>query len=799
MCNHAAQLSLSPHETGAPAVPLINEDLEDEPSSCTGIIIQCVKEACIRPMDCLDGALEEFRNFEKDDFEADWIKVAENRFGQVYQVKLKLFQVQCALKTFDTTCSNNIYRRIIEEASTIAKVKSKYIVPIYGLCMEPAAVVMEFMSNGSLNNLLGSHTLMWPKKFQMIHEASMGMNFLHSMKPPLLHLNLKTSNILLDDHLHVKIADFGLIHWEKGLNKKMFIESLTARGNISYIPPETFTQSPDPPGTAFDVYSFGIVIWEILTQQKPFTGCTVTTVLLQVSQGKRPSVELISEQRPPECDLMIHIMRQCWDQDYWKRPQFVDTVRKTEALSEILIIPGPTAMPNSDSSQKSDCPWLVSPIHKIDLPELPDLPSDVQQAEDGILSLLSKKDFGTFRDSVRKEHVHTQFSGENSLLHYTVASGDAESVEHVLSLGANVNCKTTRGYTPLIIAVLQRHHDIISLLLEHGATADLGDEDQWTALHFAAQSGDNRTVRLLLDQGAAVDAREKAGWTPLHLACQNGHETVVRLLISRLSQEAVGERESQGRTPLHLASAFGHLSIARLLLSQGVDPNATDFSLRTALHSAADEGQNRIVRQLLKSGVNPDGADSKGFTPLHLAALKGHTGICRQLLSNGASPDPRTLQGWTPIHLAALKGREATVVQLVSQGACVNARGENGWTPLHLACHQSEAEVVAKLLAAGADPNVSEDSEGWTPLHAACTSVSFPSVLYLISHHADVNAVNLRKASSLHLAAQHGSTHIVKALLLNGADRTLLDSSGSIALNVAERCEKWDVVKLLET
>lgn len=84
---------------------------------------------------------------------------------------------------------------------------------------------------------------------------------------------------------------------------------------------------------------------------------------------------------------------------------------------------------------------------------------------------------------------------------------------------------------------LYRLHDIIALLLEHGAATNQGDEDQWTALHFAVQNGDDRTVRLLLDKGAEADAREKAGWTPLHLACQNGHETVVRLLLSRLSEE----------------------------------------------------------------------------------------------------------------------------------------------------------------------------------------------------------------------------------------------------------------------
>lgn len=88
----------------------------------------------------------------------------------------------------------------------MAESKFKHIVSVYGTCSEAGAVVMEHMSNGSLNSLLASHTLMWPKKVQMLHEISMGMNFLHSMTPTILHLNLKTSNVLLDDHLHAKVS-----------------------------------------------------------------------------------------------------------------------------------------------------------------------------------------------------------------------------------------------------------------------------------------------------------------------------------------------------------------------------------------------------------------------------------------------------------------------------------------------------------------------------------------------------------------------------------------------------------------
>uniref|UniRef100_A0A3Q2EBP8 Ankyrin repeat and kinase domain containing 1 n=1 Tax=Cyprinodon variegatus TaxID=28743 RepID=A0A3Q2EBP8_CYPVA len=690
-------------------------------------------------MDCCDRSPGQFRDFKKDDFEADWIKVAEGKFGQVYKVKVKLWREKCALKTFDATLC----------VSNIAKLKFKYIMSIYGVCSEANAVVMEYMTNGSLNNLLASHNFMWKKKFQMIHEISMGMNFLHSMKPPLLHLNLKTSNILLDDHLHVKISDYGIIQWEDGMSKTVLMERLTARGNINYIPPEVFTQCSDSPGTAFDVYSFGIVMWEILTQQKPYAAGSHVTFNKFTLKVK-------------------HVFKLCNEirKVSFKRAKFFATL-----FYNCLICTSVPCFPFTDD----------------------------QHGKYGIIAMLSKKDFSSFRQSVKREDVQTQYSGRKSLLHFTVASGDAESVKHVLSLGAEVNCTTARGYTPLIIAVLQRFSDIISLLLEHGADATQGDEDQWTPLHFAAQNGDDRTIRLLLEKGAEADAQEKAGWMPLHLACQNGHETVVRLLLSRLSEDAtVAPEEDEGRTPLHLACSYGHLNIVKLLLGRGADPDATDYFFSTALHLAAEQGHNRVVRLLLTKEVKTDISNIRGYTPLHLAALKGHAGICRQLLANGANPNSKTDQGWTPMHLAALRGHDSVVVSLESTGGSVNVKGQNGWTPLHLACHQSESEVVAKLLAAKADPNIKEDSEGWTPLHVACTSVSFPCVLHLISHQADVNVVNSGNATPLHLAAQHGCVSIVKGLLMNGADRTLKDSSGSTALNIAQRSEKWEIVELLE-
>ncbi|KAG5836882.1 hypothetical protein ANANG_G00233400 [Anguilla anguilla] len=358
---------------------------------------------------------------------------------------------------------------------------------------------MEFMTSGSLESLLSSHELMWPKKFLMIHEITMGMNFLHSTNPPLLHLNLKLANVLLDHHLHVKISDFGLIKWEEFSNRTEFIEHLTMRGNLSYIPPETFTESCDPPGTKFDVYSFSIVMWEILTQKKAFPGANMMTVLMKVSSGKRPNVEKLPDDKPQESEAMIDIMQRCWQQKSSDRPPFSDTVRETEALSEGLKFPD-VLHACKDVYRPHKLPYTtVFSLNKEPRTKMnPDSGGGVSQRS---VDFLSKKDFENFKRSLKREDVLEVYEENYSLLHYTVASGDAEAVELVLQQGAAVDSQNDRGYTPLVIGVLRQLYDVCALLVQRGADASLGDADRWTPLHFAAQNGDDRIARLLLEHG----------------------------------------------------------------------------------------------------------------------------------------------------------------------------------------------------------------------------------------------------------------------------------------------------------
>lgn len=95
---------------------------------------------------------------------------------------------------------------LLEEARKMEMAKFRYILPVYGICQEPVGLVMEYMEMGSLEKLLAAEPLPWDLRFRIIHETAVGMNFLHCMAPPLLHLDLKPANILLDAHYHVKVG-----------------------------------------------------------------------------------------------------------------------------------------------------------------------------------------------------------------------------------------------------------------------------------------------------------------------------------------------------------------------------------------------------------------------------------------------------------------------------------------------------------------------------------------------------------------------------------------------------------------
>ncbi|NWX53744.1 ANKK1 protein, partial [Promerops cafer] len=746
--------------------------------------------------------------FSKEDFEDDWVRVASGGFGHVYQVKHRRWRTVYAVKCSpyllqDSSVDRTSMNCLMEEASKMEKIKFQHIVTIYGVCNSPLGIVMEYMARGSLERILPTHRMSWQLKFRVIHEMGLAMNFLHSMSPPLLHLDLKPGNVLLDGNMHVKISDFGLSKWMEQSSRMQYIESSALRGTLSYIPPEMFLQNSKPPGIKYDVYSFGIVIWEVLMQKKPYAGthepCTcgrfipalfpgntprvcwffpganMMAIIVKVAAGKRPGLELVRDDWPGECHQMVDLMKRCWDQDPKQRPSFADIPVETDVL--LALIQSLVQDPENERlvRKMSHKPAISRGQQEVPLPP--------PHGEAGSPEAPAPEELGRVQESGL------------TLLHLMVMQGNVGKVRFLLGRRAGVNSAAGCGCTPLLMAVQRRLPEICSVLIEHGADVNAADEDGWTPLHFAAQHGDDRTVRLLLDHQARVNAQEHDGWTPLHLAAQNNFENVARVLLSR--QADSNTQEVDGKTALHVAACFGHVGLVKLLASQGADLERKQKNLRTPLHVAVERGKFRVVQYLLKNGISVNSLDQNLYSALHLAVVRGKYLICEKLIKYGANVELRTDKGWTPLHLASFKGHIGIIRLLKGSHARLDAKGSMDWTPLHLATRYGDEPVVSELLRCGADPNTAERSH-WAPLHFAVLRGSFLSVINLLECQADVNARNKVGWTPLHLAVLKGNMAIIKTLLKAGALLDVEDVAGCTALQLAVRHQRENIITLLQ-
>ncbi|XP_066265922.1 probable serine/threonine-protein kinase DDB_G0278509 [Branchiostoma lanceolatum] len=198
---------------------------------------------------------------------------------------------------------------------------SPYIIELYGVCLRPHfALVMSYMENGCLGSLLRHVDVPWALRWRMTYEISLAMNFLHCLDPQILHCDLKAANVLLDDDYHVKITDFGLSKWK---SRSLVLTTVSPMGTtITHAPPEFLKDVSRLPDASFDVYSFGILIWEIMTRKQPFANVTHAEYIeMAVKMGQRPDLREVPTQ-PSDVTAMSKLMQDCWAERPHHRPSF---------------------------------------------------------------------------------------------------------------------------------------------------------------------------------------------------------------------------------------------------------------------------------------------------------------------------------------------------------------------------------------------------------------------------------------------------------------------------------------------
>ncbi|KAF2982697.1 hypothetical protein EK904_006860 [Melospiza melodia maxima] len=395
---------------------------------------------------------------------------------------------------------------LMEEASKMEKIKFQHIVTIYGVCNSPLGIVMEYMARGSLERILPTHRMSWQLKFRVIHEMGLAMNFLHSMSPPLLHLDLKPGNVLLDGNMHVKISDFGLSKWMEQSSRMQYIESSALRGTLSYIPPEMFLQNSKPPGIKYDVYSFGIVIWEVLMQKKPYTGANMMAIIVKVAAGKRPGLELVRDDWPGECHQMVDLMKS-WGTAELSCSARADIPVETDVLLALIqsLVQDPE---NERLVRKMSHKPAISRSQQGDKEEFT-FPRDTRSGGKDPQEVPVPPphgDAGTPEELCPEELGRVQENGLTPL-HLQVLQG------HAAKCRADVNARNKVGRTPLHLAVLKGNMAIVKTLLKAGALLDVEDITGCTALQLAVRHQRESIITLLQGKEASGS---KAGNRPLN-------------------------------------------------------------------------------------------------------------------------------------------------------------------------------------------------------------------------------------------------------------------------------------------
>jgi hypothetical protein len=278
----------------------------------------------------------------------DWSSVelieelGRGSFGTVYKAKYLGHVVAVKIFEIGRSCSQgDQYRNFYAEVRTLCNLEHENILQFIGAGRAPTPprlfIVTEFMSRGTLFDLLHRRREMLSplRKKSMALDVCRGMAYLHDRGH--MHRDLKSSNLLVDSSYRVKIGDFGLA---KSIRYLALCQPMTGNcGTPQYMAPEVLASAPY--GAGADVFSFGVLLWELLAEALPYAGIEPARVITAVlHMNERPPLD------PRWHPELVSLLRDCWDRNPARRPTFQALVKRLPPIP----FPAPIASESKQSN-----------------------------------------------------------------------------------------------------------------------------------------------------------------------------------------------------------------------------------------------------------------------------------------------------------------------------------------------------------------------------------------------------------------------------------------------------------------
>ncbi|XP_065865589.1 serine/threonine-protein kinase STY46-like isoform X2 [Euphorbia lathyris] len=250
-------------------------------------------------------------------------KVASGSYGDLY--KGAYCSQEVAIKVLKPERINtDLQKEFAQEVFIMRKVRHKNVVQFIGACTKPPSlcIVTEFMSGGSVYDYLHKQKGVFklPSLLKVAIDISKGMNYLHQNN--IIHRDLKAANLLMDENEVVKVADFGVAR-VKAQTGVMTAET----GTYRWMAPEVIEHKPYDHKA--DVFSFGVVLWELLTGKLPYEYLTPLQAAVGVVQKNlRPTI-------PKNINPKLgELLEKCWQQDPSQRPDFSEIISTLQQIAK---------------------------------------------------------------------------------------------------------------------------------------------------------------------------------------------------------------------------------------------------------------------------------------------------------------------------------------------------------------------------------------------------------------------------------------------------------------------------------
>lgn len=257
-------------------------------------------------------------------------KFASGRHSRIYRGIYKHRDVAIKLISQpeeDGDLATFLEKQFTSEVALLLRLKHPNIITFIAACKKPPVfcIITEYVPGGSLRKYLHQqepYSVPLNLILKLALDIAHGMQYLHA--EGILHRDLKSENLLLDQDMCVKVADFGISCLESQCGSA---KGFT--GTYRWMAPEMIKEKNHT--KKVDVYSFGIVLWELLTALTPFDDMTPEQAAFAVCQKKaRPPI-------PATCPAAVRkLIKRCWANNPHKRPHFEEIVTILESYAEAL-------------------------------------------------------------------------------------------------------------------------------------------------------------------------------------------------------------------------------------------------------------------------------------------------------------------------------------------------------------------------------------------------------------------------------------------------------------------------------